>query len=113
MRLSDLNTGDKFTVVGDLKTYMLTSLRLEASGPQARQVVIVDGGQEGLVCSMNLSRPVIPVFSAEHFQVIKLERHEYAPELNKLHCIKDGKEVQLPVPRQTTIEDAISYLGES
>ena len=39
-------------------------------------------------------------------KVNRLERHLYAPELNKLH-FKDGKSVN--TPQRTTIEEAINY----
>jgi len=39
-------------------------------------------------------------------KVVNLERHLYAPELNKL-CFKDGKSVK--TPQKTTIEEAINY----
>ena len=38
--------------------------------------------------------------------ILKLEKHLYAPELNKVHLI-DGK--VLKVPYMTTISNAINY----
>lgn len=39
-------------------------------------------------------------------QVVKLERHEYAPEMNKLH-LTDGKTIS--TPQKVTIESAVEY----
>jgi len=40
-------------------------------------------------------------------QIIKLERHAYAPELNCLHFTKNRN---VKVPQNTTIENALTFL---
>lgn len=40
-------------------------------------------------------------------QILGLERHRYAPELNSLHYM-DGTEVR--TPQCTTIEEAVEYV---
>lgn len=46
------------------------------------------------------------LYNKLYTQALKLERHAYAPELNKLH-LKDG--TVLSTPQKTTMEDAINY----
>ena len=44
-------------------------------------------------------------------RVYKLERHKYAPELNKLEFIQhDGDHVYVSAEKQTDIENAVAYL---
>lgn len=49
-----------------------------------------------------------------HDRVYRLERHRYAPELNKLEFIQhDGDHVYVSTENQTDIENAIVYLLRS
>lgn len=47
------------------------------------------------------------LYNKLYTQALKLERHAYAPEMNKLH-LKDG--TILSTPQKTTMEQAINYL---